>query len=92
MKSHESVRSPHPLKDNKSLTKMVMLYFVCPEKFNFFSFLPTPPHKKLVREKLPDYILGFAISSQLKWRWDSSSTSGDPETLTPASSDFSLEF
>jgi len=60
--------------------------------FPFFSFLPC--HKKLVREKLPNYILGLALSKSrlLKWcelllynQW----WSGDP---SPCSSDFSLEY
>jgi len=59
-------------------------------KHNFFPFCP--PHKKLVREKLPNYILGLAMSRLLKWpellfffnQW----WSGDPDTY---SSDSSLE-
>jgi len=51
-----------------------------------------PPHKKLLREKLPDYILGLAMSRLLKWcelllcnQW----WSGDPGTC---SSDSLLEY
>jgi len=33
---------------------------------DFFPFWP--PHKKLVKEKLPNYILGLAMSRLLKWR------------------------
>jgi len=36
------------------------------EKLLFFPFCP--PHKKLVREKLPNSILGLAMSRLLKWR------------------------
>jgi len=48
-----------------------------------------PPHKKLVREKLPNYILGLAMSRLLKWwehllyiQW----WSGDPRTCSSYSS------